>query len=202
MINHGHLALVRGLWVWRLRNVAFQEGWPLVREEKIKTFMFRLTLTSGLSRQGWPLIRVASQKGFHCIPLSRVVTSVYHFIIHTGILSWWWFSPFSILRPMYVNSAVIFLLFRSQFICLFSRKDRLSHVLPRLFTQFRARRHSMLKTRDLLISNLSIQQDCCEYFWVICLFNIILIVHNSDYGVLASICNVIMAMFFAKVECW
>ena len=52
------------------------EKWPfkrggLLTGVEINTFMFRFTLSSGLSRgaglsSGWPLVRVASQKGFHC----------------------------------------------------------------------------------------------------------------------------------------
>ena len=58
------------------------EKWPfkrggLLSGVEINTFMFKFTLSSGLSRGG-ALVRVASQKGFHCIttyfnpPLSRI----------------------------------------------------------------------------------------------------------------------------------
>ena len=50
-----------------------QKLWPFKRGDlssgvEINTFMFRFTLSSGLSR-GMTSQRVASQKGFHCIDL-------------------------------------------------------------------------------------------------------------------------------------
>ena len=49
------------------------EKWPFKRGGlssgvEINTFMFRLTVSSGPFQRWRPLVRVASQKGFHCIP--------------------------------------------------------------------------------------------------------------------------------------
>ena len=47
------------------------EKWPVKRDGllsrvEINTFMFRFTLQVAYP-EGWPLVRVASQKGFHCM---------------------------------------------------------------------------------------------------------------------------------------
>ena len=49
-----------------IRKVAFQEGWPLVRDRNQFIYVYIYSVQWPLTR-GWPPVRVASQKGFHCI---------------------------------------------------------------------------------------------------------------------------------------
>ena len=47
------------------RNVAFQEGWPLVRGRNQYIYV-SIYIVQWPFQRGWPLVRVASKKGFNC----------------------------------------------------------------------------------------------------------------------------------------
>ena len=55
------------------RNMAFREGWPLVRvkNQYIYALMY-MYIVIWPSQRGWPLLRVASQEVFHCTCISNV----------------------------------------------------------------------------------------------------------------------------------